>query len=147
MPRFVTDPSVEGRLAAGRERVLAKIIQNETGCWDYAGGKVAGGYGVLNVRLGGRDAPKVMLYAHRVSYEYFVGPIPEGTEIDHLCRNVSCSRPGHLEAVSHQENINRGRGKDDTVPCKNGHVGDFYRTPSQGRKCRPCERARHHCSP
>ena len=109
MPRLVQDPSPEGRIAAGRERVLSGIIQNEGGCWGWRGGTVANGYGALNVRLGGRDAPKVMLLAHRVSYEHHVGPIPEGTEIDHLCRNRSCTRPDHLEAVSHRLNILRAK--------------------------------------
>jgi HNH endonuclease len=143
MPRLSKYATPEERITAGRRRVLDMIIEHPDGCWDFAGGKVAGGYGALNVRLGGRDDPKIALYAHRVAYEHYVGPIPDDMEIDHLCKNKSCSRPDHLEAVTHQENIYRGWYKDDaTVPCKNGHVGDFWRSPTQGRKCRQCQRDR-----
>lgn len=45
---------------------------------------------------------------HRVSYETFIGPIPKGLEIDHLCRVKVCANPEHLEAVTHQENVRRG---------------------------------------
>jgi hypothetical protein len=49
--------------------------------------------------------------AHRVSYEFYQGPIPEGHEIDHVwqrgCRSRQCINPEHLEAVTHQENVRR----------------------------------------
>jgi hypothetical protein len=47
--------------------------------------------------------------AHRVSYEEFVGPIPDGHQVDHLCRVLACIRPDHLEAVTPAENIHRSR--------------------------------------
>lgn len=40
-------------------------------------------------------------------YEQEVGPIPEGLAIDHLCRQTSCVRPDHLEAVTYAENLHR----------------------------------------
>lgn len=45
--------------------------------------------------------------AHRAVYEHYVGPIPEGLELDHLCKNPPCVRPEHLDPVSHAENIRR----------------------------------------
>ena len=45
---------------------------------------------------------------HRVSFEVFVGPIPAGLQIDHLCRIRHCIRPSHLEPVTCKENIRRG---------------------------------------
>ena len=47
--------------------------------------------------------------AHVFFYEAFKGPIPSGLEIDHLCRNVQCVNPDHLEAVTHQVNMRRGK--------------------------------------
>ena len=49
-----------------------------------------------------------MVLAHRVYYERHVGPVPEGLELDHLCRNPGCVNPEHLEPVTHAENIRRG---------------------------------------
>lgn len=46
--------------------------------------------------------------AHRWSYLTMVGEIPEGMEIDHLCREARCVRPDHLEAVTHAVNVQRG---------------------------------------
>jgi hypothetical protein len=150
VPRLVPDPSPDARIAAGKQRILARIIQHAEGCWEWPGGTVMNGYGALNVRLGGKDDPKVMLLVHRVAYEHYVGPIPEGLEIDHLCRNNNCCRPDHLEPVTHAENMLRGNWKGDDVPCPRGHVGRFSRTKNtQGRKCLECkrERKRHLSSP
>ena len=47
--------------------------------------------------------------AHRWYYEQFVGPIPVGKEVDHLCRNTLCVRPEHLEAVERAVNVQRGK--------------------------------------
>lgn len=70
------------------------------GCWLWTGGYNAAGYGLIAVS--GR-----MLRVHRVAYEFYVGPIPESLELDHLCRNKGCFNPGHLEPVTHKENVRR----------------------------------------
>lgn len=49
------------------------------------------------------------VWAHRMMYKRHIGPIPEGLELDHLCRNPSCVNPEHLEPVTHQENIRRAK--------------------------------------
>lgn len=59
------------------------------------------GYGYLTVA-------KKQVYTHRVMYEAFVGEIPKGLELDHLCRVRACCEPNHLEAVTHRENVRRG---------------------------------------
>jgi DNA-binding transcriptional regulator YiaG len=62
--------------------------------------------------------------AHRVFYEYHVGPIGEGLVIDHLCCNAICVNPAHLEPVTHAENSSRGgrarREAKDGTPAANG---------------------------
>lgn len=75
-------------------------------CWSYIGqGRISDtGYGRF-----GRG-----LYTHRAVYEEYYGPVPEGMELDHLCRNRSCYNPHHLDPVTHAENMRRsplvGRG-------------------------------------
>lgn len=46
-----------------------------------------------------------MRSAHRTAYELFVGPIPEGLELHHQCRNRGCVNPDHLEPATRQENL------------------------------------------
>lgn len=55
--------------------------------------------------------------------ELHVGPIPTGKELDHLCRNATCSNPDHLEPVTHKENFNRGRRWNKDVPPHKGGSG------------------------
>lgn len=77
-------------------RFHAKVASRD-GCWLWGAFIDKAGYG----RIGsGSD----VLYAHRVSYEIHVGPIPGGVEIDHKCRNRSCVNPEHLQAVSRKRN-------------------------------------------
>lgn len=114
-----------------RERLLRKVAIKEKGCWYYTGARTLG-YGRL-WKDGQQD------YAHRIAYELFVGPIPKGLEIDHLCRNRGCVNPAHLEAVPRK--INAYRRHLDI--CKNGHKYDEAntRTSANGRRvCRACAR-------
>lgn len=69
-------------------------------CW-FWNKRISGGYGRHSI-LGKQ------YYAHRLSYEEFVGQIPEGMFLDHLCRNRSCINPEHLEVVTQGENVRRG---------------------------------------
>jgi hypothetical protein len=77
---------------------------------------------------------------HRWSYEYFRAPIPDGLELDHLCRNRRCVNPWHLEPVTRRVNAMRGVGSKEA--CVNGHPyteENTYRHPSKGtRGCRTC---------
>jgi len=80
--------------------------------------------------------------AHVWAYEHWIGPVPLGLELDHLCRNRACCEPTHLEAVTHRVNCQRGRG---SIPaCPRGHPYDAentYYSPRGGRFCRACNRA------
>ena len=90
----------------------------ESGCWIWTSGYHPNGYGMMWFNGGGRTA-------HRVSYEHFVGPIPKGLTIDHLCRVRGCVNPAHLEAVSCRVNVLRGVGATAVnarkTHCKHGH--------------------------
>lgn len=86
------------------ERLMAYVERTDAGCWRWTGRLSSAGYGETS---GERHGVKVL--AHRVSYETFVGPIPDGLHIDHLCRNRACINPEHLEPVTLQENLRRGR--------------------------------------
>lgn len=113
------DPLVSmtpGRGMSPQEQ-LEHFVQKTDSCWLFQ--KLASnGYGYVRV---GRTRD----YAHRVSYRLYKGEIPDGTEIDHLCRNRACVRPEHLEAVSHKENILRGESpyakRARVTHCPKGH--------------------------
>lgn len=81
--------------------------------------------------------------AHRYVYEQLVGPIPEGLELDHLCKTPLCVNPAHLEPVTRMENIRRRYA--DYTHCANGHEftdENTYIRPSGHRDCRACIRVR-----
>jgi hypothetical protein len=74
---------------------------DEAGCWLWTGGLDQYGYG--KVRIYGRTRG-----VHRVAYELWVGPVPDGMQLDHRCRVRHCINPEHLEPVTVGENIRRG---------------------------------------
>lgn len=104
-----------------------------SGCWLWTGMLYWRGYGKLtfNARTS---------YAHRVAYRTLVGEVPDGLELDHLCRTRSCCNPSHLEAVTHLVNMRRGRNARLTH-CPAGHPYDAdgtYRDGHGHRHCKKC---------
>lgn len=117
------------------ERFWSKV-EEDGDCWIWHGSRTADGYGIFYF-----NARSVM--AHRWSYENFYGSIPEGLQIDHLCRVRSCVRPEHLEAVTSREN--RRRRLVLITHCPHGHEyteENTYISPNNGRVCRVCNRER-----
>ena len=83
------------------DRLKTKIKVTEGGCWLYTAKLTKKGYAHV------QDKCK-MRFAHVIMYEHIFGKVPEGLELDHLCRNRNCINPEHLEPVTHQENCRRG---------------------------------------
>jgi hypothetical protein len=125
------------------DRVLEKVAIGDRvdDCWEWTGRTSASGYGV--VAIGHTEKRR----AHRVMYELVVGPIPEGLQIDHLCRVRNCVNPDHLEPVTHAENLLRGMSPamvaHRTGICQRGHsLEDAITKPNGWRNCRTCDNER-----
>ncbi len=94
------------------QRFAQRVILTGEGCWGWSGASDHLGYS----RLCGRARTT---YAHRLAYELMVGPIPDGMEIDHICRNRGCVNPSHLRVCTHSENLrNTGRMVTNTSGFK-----------------------------
>ena len=130
------------------EHVIARINQSveidDNGCWIWQGRIDPSGYGQMSTR----HSPTRTPLAHRISYEVFVGLIPPGLQIDHLCRVTACVNPDHLEPVTPRENVRRSKNHMSAVlkakqECKHGHPFTEANTIRFGpgyRRCRECSK-------
>lgn len=90
-----------GSLDANRLKFWSFVQEGKPDtCWLWTGHQNNRGYGLWRVRSS-------TIGAHRFAYQERVGPIPDGLEIDHLCRTPLCVNPGHLEPVTREENMRR----------------------------------------
>jgi hypothetical protein len=115
-----------------RDRLFNRLVINpETECVEWTGFKLKG-YG--RIRQGDN-----VVYTHRAMYEMYEGPVPDGMELDHLCRNRACANVTHLEPVPHQVNMSRGAWALKTH-CPQGHPLDGRN--NRERYCLTCNRER-----
>ena len=120
------------------KRFMSKVNKTDT-CWLWTSAKNIGGYGVFG--LNGKN-----ILSHRLSYELYIGKIPEGLQIDHLCRVRYCVNPDHLDPVTQAENIRRGlsgyhkmSGNHERIKtsCPKGHL--YSGKDSRGKRvCNVC---------
>lgn len=143
------------------ERFLSRT--DRTGeCWLWTATRRRNGYGIFS-----QGRRKTLIYAHRWSYAHFVGPIPDGLEIDHTCHDPAvcklgsdcphrrCVNPAHLRAVTHRENCLVSGAAEATskahrakTHCPQGHPYDeentawYWNRCYWNRTCRECKRKR-----
>ena len=131
--RFVKTPKTIDDI---KRRLMNKIKRTDD-CWNWTGALIKG-YGKFSVDNKAKEA-------HRVSYEIFVGEIPKGMVLDHLCRNPSCVNPEHLEPVTHAENVKRGNAGQNWAAkthCPQQHEytqENTYIDTKGSRNCRECK--------
>jgi len=89
------------------DRIMEKVIILQNGCWIYTGKLTSKGYPHV------RDDKGKMKFAYRIVFEHHKGPVPDGFELDHLCKRRACCNPEHFETLSHRENIIRGNSGHD----------------------------------
>lgn len=120
------------------EAVLARLwrstaVDAATGCWEWQGSRTDDGYGEVRIK-------SQCFFTHRLGWVATGHLIPEGEQLDHLCRNSPCWSPAHLEPVTNQENTKRGlRGQ---FRCDHNPTGvDIYYSKDGRRRCAICNRA------
>jgi len=112
-------------------------VQRTDSCWLWTGSCDKDGYGRFKIN-------SRYVRAGRFAYQMAHGSIPDGAQLDHLCRNKPCVKPDHLEPVSNKVNQQRGLWGMRSV-CAQGHAytpANTYFRPNGRRDCRACIRQR-----
>lgn len=105
-------------MASDLERFLSHVDKQVDGCWPWTGALNPDGYALSYIRRD--DGAKRFMHANRRSHQFFIGPIPAGFQVDHICHNADltcpadssclhrrCVNPEHLEAVPPGVNTRR----------------------------------------
>lgn len=130
-------PSEDGTVVYSVEFLRERCIETDAECWEWQGA-ASKGYGCVGSNQTGH------FKVHAVMYVLFNGPLSEGTEINHLCRNKLCCNPEHLEMASHLRNMQYyEEAREVPTHCKYGHayaeVG-YYEVGDRGRVCKQCKK-------
>lgn len=129
----------------GTNRTPAEVrffgkVEPDGECWRWTAGHDQSGYGMFS----DKTISQWSVRAHRWSYMHMIGEIPEGLQLDHLCRNRWCVNPWHLEPVTGAVNTSRGHDARRSNECRNGHPyngANTYVNPKGSRVCRICSAA------
>lgn len=134
---------------------LRNVRVTESGCWEWTKVLSADGYPLTGQRIGGQ---RLTRFAYRLAYIHWVGEIPAGYQLDHVCHSQAlaagscrggkdcmhrrCVNPAHLEPVTVAENARRN-AHSMKERCPQGHTYDKENTyvGTDGRACRVCQRA------
>lgn len=135
-----------GKTIPMAERIRRMVQLDDNECWVWQGRPKNSGYGQMTVR---DDGAMRTILAHRASYETFVAAIPDGNQLDHLCRVRLCVNPAHLEPVTPRQNVHRSPIAPAAVNarkthCPKGHEYTPENTSFNGprktwRLCRTCQ--------
>lgn len=103
-------------------------------CWLWLAATDGRGYGAFS------DDNRRVVKAYAWAWVQEHGAVPDGLELDHVCRVKACVRPSHMEPVTHGENVRRGRLA--RTHCGRGHdLANARIRPRDGaRICRECAR-------
>ncbi len=122
-------------------RFASKFVVDGSGCWLWTA-TIAPDTGYGQYWDGTR-----LVKPHRYAYEYIVGPIPDGLDIDHLCRVRHCVNPEHMEPVTRSVNLRRAmNGNRTKTHCPRGHEYSESNTrigKSGSRFCIACQAERN----
>jgi hypothetical protein len=147
LPMFLQKKITVVYATAAGGKPPAKPISDEH--WFWTGASTVRGYGGCQVPETRKHTP-----AHKATYEYLIGRVPTGLELDHLCRIPRCVNPYHLEPVTHLENVRRGTGSKvakaryaQHLYCPKGHplygenlYAHVTRRGYTNKMCRTCQR-------